>query len=59
MVATPESIVDAWIPTFVRSDDVVSGRDGGGNGGEEEEEYTESHVIGMDANYKLRGNKAN
>lgn len=47
MVIGPKSVVDARVPAFVCSDDVVGGVDGGGgDGGEEEEEENreESHV---------------
>lgn len=45
LVVGPKSVVDAGVPAFVSSDNVVGGVDGGGNGGEEEEEENrEIHV---------------
>lgn len=45
LVVGPKGIVDARVPAFVSSDDVVGGIDGGGDGGEEEEEENrEIHV---------------
>lgn len=45
LIVGPKGIVDAWVPSFVSSDDVVGSVDGSGDGGEEkEEENREIHV---------------
>ncbi|MCD9646718.1 hypothetical protein HAX54_036872 [Datura stramonium] len=46
LVVAPKSVVDVRIPTFVSSDNVISGGDGRCNSrSNDEEEYAESHAI--------------